>query len=239
MDSDRTAHALQKRARRNRMLATAALVLLAGGGYWWYLDQQGGERVEADAERTAERGRDAGAAARPEYAIGEALSANAPVPGADAGGGFREIEWDALVPKGWDPLAPLKGLDLAQMQDEDPRAQQALETAKRYWQEAPVEPSMDGARVRLPGFVVSLGGEGEAIREFLLVPYFGACIHVPPPPANQVVHVQAGAPLQGTRTMDPVWIEGVLQVERAQTPMGDSGYVMRAARVEPYVEKGR
>ncbi|MGY8524602.1 DUF3299 domain-containing protein [Paracidovorax citrulli] len=220
--------------RRNGIVAAVAVAVLAGGGYWWFASQRGGTSGEPGAPGAP------GVTAQQEYAVGETLARKAPADGGPAAAGpFREIEWDALVPKGWDPAAPLKGLDLAQMQDDDPRAQEALALAKRYWQEAPVEPAMDGARVRLPGFVVSLGGEGEAIREFLLVPYFGACIHVPPPPANQVVHVQAGAALEGTRTMDPVWIEGTLQVQRAQTPMGDSGYVMRAARVTPYVETPR
>ncbi|WP_456280918.1 DUF3299 domain-containing protein [Cupriavidus sp. JZ107] len=213
--------------RRKWLLAAGGALGVAGlsaAGLWWIR----GRGDSAGSSSTARR----------KYAIGETLERETP-PTAPAPTTYREIEWDALLPKGWDPLAPLKGLDLAQMEDGDPRAQAALEKAKQYWQEAPVEPSLDGSPVRLPGFVVSLGGEGEAIREFLLVPYFGACIHVPPPPANQVVHVQAKAPLQGTRTMDTVWIEGVLRVERAETAMGDSGYAMRGARVEPYLEPRR
>lgn len=213
--------------RRKWLCAAGGFAVVAGvsaAGLWWI--RRGGDSAEASGSSSA---------ARPKYAIGETLERQAPAATA-APTSYREIEWDALLPKGWDPLAPLKGLDLAQMEDGDPRAQAALEQAKRYWQEAPVEPSLDGSPVRLPGFVVSLGGEGEAIREFLLVPYFGACIHVPPPPANQVVHVKTKAPLQGIRTMDTVWIEGVLRVERAETAMGDSGYAMREARVEPYLE---
>ncbi|WP_276553420.1 DUF3299 domain-containing protein [Cupriavidus gilardii] len=213
--------------RRKWLLAAGGVAGVAGlsaAGLWWIRG----------------RGDSAGppSAAQRKYAIGETLQRE-PAPTTPAPTTYREIEWDALLPKGWDPLAPLKGLDLAQMEDGDPRAQAALEKAKQYWQEAPVEPSLDGSPVRLPGFVVSLGGEGEAIREFLLVPYFGACIHVPPPPANQVVHVLAKAPLQGIRTMDTVWIEGLLRVERAETAMGDSGYAMRDARVEPYLEPRR
>lgn len=158
-----------------------------------------------------------------------------PVPSAGVSDpSYREIDWQALLPKGWDPMAPFKGLRLDQIQDGDPRAQVALYKARKYWQTAPTEPSLDGAPVRLPGFVVSLDAEGETIREFLLVPYFGACIHVPPPPANQVVHVRTRQPLQGLRTMDTVWISGVLRVERAETMMGDAGYAMSDARVEPY-----
>lgn len=179
------------------------------------------------------------------YAVGETL-ASAPASGTGRGTGSgsptgngpgpapREIEWSALIPQGWDPMGPLRDLKLDQLADGDPRAQQALATAMEHWKNAPVEPALDGASVRIPGFVVSLGGEGEALREFLLVPYFGACIHVPPPPANQVIHVRLSEPARQFRTMDPVWVSGVMKIERAETMMGDSGYAMGSATVEAY-----
>jgi len=168
----------------------------------------------------------------PAYTVGQTLT---PSPAAPAAGtAYREIDWQALLPKGWDPMAPFKGLPLQEMEDGDPRAQAALEKARQFWRDAPIETALDGEAVRLPGFVVSLDGEGEAIREFLLVPYFGACIHVPPPPSNQVVHVRAAKPLEGLRTMDTVWISGVMRVERAETMMGDAGYAMHDARLEAY-----
>jgi len=165
------------------------------------------------------------------YTVGQTLP---PSPAPASGTNYREIDWQALLPKGWDPMAPFKGLPLQEMEDGDPRAQAALEKARAFWRDAPIETALDGEAVRLPGFVVSLDGEGEAIREFLLVPYFGACIHVPPPPSNQVVHVRAAQPLAGLRTMDTVWISGVMRVERAETMMGDAGYAMHNARLEPY-----
>lgn len=181
---------------------------------------------------------DAATAEPPAYAIGEALR---PAPAAPAAPdpALREIGWQALLPKGWDPLAPFKGLRLDELEDADPRAQIALYKARQYWKNAPVEPSLDGAAVRIAGFVVSLDGEGEAIREFLLVPYFGACIHVPPPPANQVIHVRTDKPLAGLRSMDTVWISGAMRVERADTMMGYAGYAMPAASVQPYLASPR
>lgn len=212
--------------------AIAAALAAASYGYWaWRIADQSAQKPPANI-----------ASGEPHtYAIGESLAPPAPVDKSPTASptAFREIDWEMLLPKGWDPMAPLRGLNLADMQDDDPRAQEALDKAKRYWQEAPIEPSLHGTPVRLPGFVVSLGGEGEALREFLLVPYFGACIHLPPPPLNQVVHVKTDSPVEGIHTMDTVWIEGVLQVERAETAMGDSGYAMRAARVRPYHEAPR
>jgi hypothetical protein len=172
---------------------------------------------------------------RPAYQVGERIAPAAnTAPDAAASAAYREITWEELLPPGWDPLAPFKGLQLDKLQDDDPQAQTALDEARKYWNDAPLKAEMDGTRVRLPGFVVSLGGEGERLQEFLLVPYFGACIHVPPPPVNQVVHVVAKTAHEGIRTMDTVWISGTLRVERAQTLMGDAGYAMRDAEVAPF-----
>jgi len=148
--------------------------------------------------------------------------------------GYREIAWESLIPKNWDAMAPFKGLKLDELDDNDPRATVALWKAKKYWKEAPIDKSLDGAAVRLPGFVVSLEREGAALKEFLLVPYFGACIHVPPPPANQIIYVKSSQAVKDIRTMDAVWISGTLKVEHADTGMGAAGYRMTAVKVEPY-----
>ncbi|KAF7963972.1 hypothetical protein AWV80_03655 [Cupriavidus sp. UYMU48A] len=150
--------------------------------------------------------------------------------------GVREIPWSALLPEGWDPKAPFRGLRLESLDDADPRAQEALMNAREYWKDAPVEPSLNGAKVRLHGYVVPMSGEATTVREFLLIPYFGACIHVPPPPANQVVHVRMEKPLTSRlRRMNAVWVSGIMRVERFTSVMGDAGYAMRGMAVEPYV----
>jgi hypothetical protein len=110
---------------------------------------------------------------------------------------------------------------------------------RELWDNAPTNPKMSGARVRLPGYVVPLEEVKGELKEFLLVPYFGACIHSPPPPANQIVHVKAQAPLKGWRTMDAVWVSGTLQAARADTAMGASGYLIADPVVERYVFKPR
>ena len=126
-----------------------------------------------------------------------------------------------------------KGLDLDKMQDSDPRVTQAFERMRVEWEKAPVNPKMNGAAIRIPGFIVPLENSGNKLREFLLVPYFGACIHSPPPPANQIVHVIPDQPAIG-RAMDTVWVSGTLETVRSKTLMGSSGYRMKAIRVEPY-----
>ena len=74
------------------------------------------------------------------------------------------------------------------------------------------------------------------IREFLLVPYFGACVHMPPPPANQLIHVIPDQPIAAGLNMSPVWVNGVLNVGRVESEMGSAGYQMRAMKVEAYTE---
>ena len=68
----------------------------------------------------------------------------------------------------------------------------------------------DGRRVRLPGYVVPLQHDGQALTEFLLVPYVGACVHVPPPPANQLVYVEAGVDFESEGLFQAVMVTGIM-----------------------------
>ncbi|MBP6853005.1 MAG: DUF3299 domain-containing protein, partial [Rhodoferax sp.] len=88
---------------------------------------------------------------------------------------FREISWDDLAPADWNPMASLKGL--GSYPDSDPRSQQLYERLRELWDNAPTILAMAGKSVRLPGYLVPLDEARDGIREFLLVPYFGACIH--------------------------------------------------------------
>ena len=88
-------------------------------------------------------------------------------------------------------------------------------------------------RLRLPGYVVPLDTVSGTVREFLLVPYYGACVHSPPPPANQIVHVTLPA-RRPLRSMDAVWVSGEIRAKRQPSAAGVSGYVMDASLVQPY-----
>lgn len=148
---------------------------------------------------------------------------------------FSEISWDDLAPADWDPMSQLKGI--GSYPDSDPRAQKLYDRMRQLWDTAPTVPTMAGKAVRLPGYLVPLDEAKDGIREFLLVPYFGACIHTPPPPANQIVHVHSQTALKGLRTMNAVWVSGTLQLESSKTDMGVSGYSMIARQVLPYKGK--
>ncbi|MEY3200683.1 MAG: hypothetical protein RIR70_233 [Pseudomonadota bacterium] len=146
----------------------------------------------------------------------------------------EKIEWDALMPKNWDPFADLKKLDLNKLSDADPRAMEALEKIRASFANAPVVPEVNGKVVRIAGYIVPLEQSKQGLKEFLLVPYFGACIHVPPPPPNQVIHVKLDKPRKHFQTMDTVWVQGKLTVARAQTGMGEAGYRIEADSLTAY-----
>jgi len=98
---------------------------------------------------------------------------------------------------------------------------------------APVVESLGGKRVHIGGYVVPLNFEATRVTDFLLVPFVGACIHVPPPPANQIIYVKVeqGFDVQGT--FDPVWVTGTLKVTPTFTGLADAGYSLEAEKVEP------
>ena len=168
-------------------------------------------------------------------ALGIALVAASPAMAAQDE--VQEIEWEDLMPEGWDPLAELDALtgdDLQNLSDNSVRAIELYNAYQEAVRSAPVVREFDGRKVRLPGFVVPLDFEGTETSEFLLVPYFGACIHVPPPPSNQIVYVKtvAGYPLQ--ELFDPVWVTGEIRTEAHLNDVGDAGYTLQATIIEPY-----
>jgi hypothetical protein len=92
---------------------------------------------------------------------------------------------------------------------------------------------LDGQYVKLPGYIVPLESDaGGMLDEFLLVPYFGACIHVPPPPPNQIVYVKLKKPFNLKSMADPYWITGVISTKPWTGDMADTDYVMAGEKVE-------
>ncbi len=89
--------------------------------------------------------------------------------------------------------------------------------------------------VKLPGFVVPLEYSDKGkVKEFLLVPYFGACIHYPPPPPNQIVYVVLEEPVALNSIWDPVWAVGTFKAERRGSELGTAGYTMTGQQLEEY-----
>lgn len=136
----------------------------------------------------------------------------------------KEIFWEDLIPQGHVQI--------------DTQAQANHEGSEQNWVQpdldAPVVKALDGQSVSLPGFVVPLEGDSELITEFLLVPYFGACIHVPPPPPNQLVHVtiKGGVPIDSL--YDAIVVTGVIKTQTWSGEIAQVGYQIQAVGVAPF-----
>jgi len=95
--------------------------------------------------------------------------------------------------------------------------------------------ALDGKLVKIPGFGLPLEDWATTAKEFLLVPYVGACVHTPPPPPNQLVYVKMEDGRQATLDgWTPVWIEGTLRIEKTMSYYGEVGFRVEAERVYPY-----
>lgn len=146
----------------------------------------------------------------------------------------RDLTWSELIPPDAPPIVqPQAALhDLSQLgsvlSESGPAAPQSSPNA-------PVVQALDGTLVKLPGYIVPLENSEEGrVIEFLLVPYFGACIHVPPPASNQIVHVRSESGVQLEALYQPYWVEGPLKVQHSSTDLAEAGYRMQAGRIYQY-----
>jgi len=147
-----------------------------------------------------------------------------------------EIDWDALIPDSHRPDTEL--IDKYNNDEIDAKDPQiiALKALMRELLElGPVNHELAGKMIKMPGFVIPLEHDGDKITEFLLVPYHGACIHVPAPPSNQIIYVRVpGGTTAASRPYDTVWVTGRLTIEQIDNDVAESGYVMDAIEVEPF-----
>jgi hypothetical protein len=152
----------------------------------------------------------------------------------------KTITWDDLIDERWAKSMQAEMMAIGRLgflKDGTDAADRAMAKLRQKWDDAPVVTRFNGQKIRIPGYVVPLDANRDAKRGFLLVPYFGACIHTPPPPANQIILVD---PKPDSRiksvpeSMATVWIEGVLEAGRTTTSQGVTGYVLRADSVHPY-----
>ncbi|MBD0704999.1 MULTISPECIES: DUF3299 domain-containing protein [unclassified Pseudomonas] len=147
----------------------------------------------------------------------------------------RDLAWQEMIPPDAPPevpnMTPLH--DLSQMSDA--LAAEAAPAAKQDLPNAPVVKELDGQQIRLPGYIVPLEVSEEGrTTDFLLVPYFGACIHVPPPPSNQIVHVKSEIGVKLDELYQPYWVEGPMQVKPSTSELADAGYQMAAEKIYVY-----
>ena len=138
-----------------------------------------------------------------------------------------ELEWDELVPEDgrgkFAAAAPMHDY----LGEAGPAAQQPMDFS--------VNKTLDGQNIKLPGFIVPLDiGKDGLVSEFFLVPYFGACIHVPPPPPNQIVYVRMTQGIALDSIYEAYWITGKMTVQNKQTRLGAAAYTVAADKVEIY-----
>lgn len=166
-----------------------------------------------------------------------------------------ELIWDDLMPEGeFERLEALYEDYFTKLQDSMGQQQSLMDAAKQgdlditqSIAEGSDEDSMEqlgtynvvdslnGQAVRIPGYVVPLDFSAKSeYKEFLLVPYFGACLHTPPPPPNQIVFVKAEPAAKVDNIYDPVWLEGTMKTGRYISELGNSAYELKLSKIEPY-----
>ncbi|WP_342077242.1 DUF3299 domain-containing protein [Yoonia sp. SS1-5] len=154
------------------------------------------------------------------------LAGSTLAPGAAFAAAPREIMWDDLIPPGV-PYSEIIG-------------EGELDEANDTWNPiydanaVKLNDALNGAYIRMPGFIIPFEVSAKGVTEFMLVPYMGACIHVPPPPANQLVMVTAAQPWPGDQLWDAVWVTGRMQTQLQSTDLGKTGYFIAADEMEIY-----
>jgi hypothetical protein len=144
----------------------------------------------------------------------------------------RVLSWPDMIP----PDAPVLKPDMTPLHDLSKMGNMELApAAKQKAPNAPVVKSLDGQQIKMPGFIVPLEVNEEGrTTDFLLVPYYGACIHVPPPPSNQIVHVTSELGVKIDELYQAYWIEGKMQVKPSNSELADAGYQMVADKIYVY-----
>ncbi|WP_306015567.1 DUF3299 domain-containing protein [Oceanicaulis sp. MMSF_3324] len=144
---------------------------------------------------------------------------------------FLDLSWADLLPEG-------EAERIAQLQQ-----MQAVQSGMDHFgaermpqiQTFNTVDALDGQVVRMGGYVLPFDFTGSReISRFLLVPYVGACIHVPPPPPNQLVYVHAEEPIQIQGLWDPVYVKGVMRTDRHDNELGDTAYTLELTEIQPY-----
>jgi len=137
----------------------------------------------------------------------------------------RELEWLELMPEE----------EFNNWLQESEQVDHSGFGAPEPFQSFRTMPELDGLEARIPGFVVPIETDGEGnLKEFFLVPYFGACIHVPPPPANQIIYGRLEDPIPMVNIWDAFWMEGTLNIEDVSNDTAASAYTMDVTSLELY-----
>ena len=150
--------------------------------------------------------------------------------------GLREIGWEELLPEGEEErLAQLYQQQMALLYSGGPIAEGSAADQMIQIGTFNTVKELNEIKVRIPGYTVPFEfGANAEITEFLLVPYYGACLHAPPPPPNQTVFAMTDEPIRLRDLAQAVWIEGTLYTQTQESELADAAYTIRVDRVETY-----
>jgi len=152
---------------------------------------------------------------------------------------LAEITWDDLVPDDFvppeNPYMTMSQEEIDKLLDGSEESNAKMKRIEEEFSYAPTVAELDGMRVKIPAYITPLEyNNSSKIREFLLVPYVGACIHTPPPPANQIVYVKAEEAVEFGNMYDPIWATGVIRTETVESDLAETGYRLELESVTPY-----
>ena len=139
---------------------------------------------------------------------------------------------DTVIDLEWRDLLPEDDLSLPGNLAGLPHDESSL--AARQPASTGVRTDWTGRIVRMSGFIVPIDQRGTGVIAFILVPYVGACIHVPPPPPNQLVFVTTETPWPAQDLWDAIWVSGRLSAKLQSTELAEIGYEIRAERIAIY-----
>jgi hypothetical protein len=152
-----------------------------------------------------------------------------------------ELGWDSLIPDDFvqpeNPYISMTPDEIDKLLDGSDESNAKIEKLEAEFNYAPVVPELDGIYVKIPTYITPLEFDGQTTAsEFLLVPYVGACMHTPPPPANQVVFAESPEVMNIPDMYEPVWAIGTIYAETVQSNLAETGYRMDVKALLPYTE---
>jgi len=221
------------------LISSAAFVVLAACGEAVTADTpapQDTVLVEAETETSGPQVGDRIPEPAEDLEDSNRLAAAGAEANAAAARGYREIGWEELMPEGEEErLAQLYQQQMAMLYSGGPIAEGSAADAMIQIGTFNTVKELNETKIRIPGYTVPFEyGANAEISEFLLVPYYGACLHAPPPPPNQTVFAMTDEPIKLRDLAQAVWIEGTMYTQTQESELADAAYTIRVEKVETY-----
>ncbi|MDR3290156.1 MAG: DUF3299 domain-containing protein [Rickettsiales bacterium] len=143
---------------------------------------------------------------------------------------YQKIEWKDLIPVNYNEEKEFAKINWEKLEEDDEKMQKEIQ---RILDDAPTDKKWDKKMVEIQGYISPLDYGQNGFKEFFVVPYFGACIHSPPPPANQIIYIKAKTYIDNHELLyDAITVKGELEVGNKNTEMGVSGYIMKVDYIQ-------